>query len=174
MAPGRQLIYGDFLPGGFQAVGGRPSRAPRKLDSVPLGGWYWIGVCTGLGVAIGVLLAAVLVGSRMAFTAALVLAVGAGVGLGFLIGDWPEAVGGGGGGALGAIGSAQVASGALRRGGARFGTAVFVGLAAVVLAALAWIPAVGFLEAAVVPALGGRLRGRAPERYAGLRSLAKD
>jgi uncharacterized membrane protein len=67
-----------------------------------------------------------------------------------------------------------VASGALRRGGARFGTAVFVGLAAVVLAALAWIPAVGFLEAAVVPALGGRLRGRTPERYAGLRSLAKD
>jgi hypothetical protein len=155
-------------------MGAATVKCSTPLDSASVGSWYWIGVCAGLGVAIGVLVAAVLVGSRMAFTAALVLAVGAGVGVGFLIGDWPEAVGGGTGGALGAIGSAQVASGALRRGGARFGTAVFVGLAALVLAALAWIPAVGFIEAAVVPALGGRLRGRAPERYAGLRSLAKD
>jgi hypothetical protein len=166
---GLRRLPSDRISGWPRAV----ERARRtRLSSV--GSWYWIGVCAGLGVAIGVLLAAVLVGSRMAFTAALVLAVGAGVGLGFVIGDWPEAVGGGAGGALGAIGSAQVASGALRRGGARFGTAVFVGLAALLLAALAWIPAVGFLEAAVVPALGGRLRGRAPERYAGLRSLAKD
>jgi hypothetical protein len=32
----------------------------------------------------------------------------------------------------------------------------------------------GYVEAALVPALGARLRGRAAERYAGLRSLAKD
>jgi hypothetical protein len=75
---------------------------------------------------------------------------------------------------LGAVGAGQVVAGTLRRGGTRFGTAAFVGLAAVVLAALAWIPGVGYLEAAVVPALAGRLRRRAPERYAGLRSLAKD
>jgi uncharacterized membrane protein len=62
----------------------------------------------------------------------------------------------------------------LRRGGTWLGTAAFIGLAAVVLAALAWIPAVGYLEVAVVPALAARLRGRAPERYAGLRSLARD
>jgi hypothetical protein len=43
-----------------------------------------------------------------------------------------------------------------------------------VLAALAWIPIVGYIQAAVVPAVAARLRGRAPERYAGLRSLAKD
>jgi hypothetical protein len=46
--------------------------------------------------------------------------------------------------------------------------------AAVLLAALAWIPIVGYLEAVVVPALAARLRGRMPERYAGLRSLARD
>ena len=47
-------------------------------------------------------------------------------------------------------------------------------VAAVVFAAVAWIPVVGYLEATLVPALAVRLRGRAGERYAGLRSLAKD
>ena len=50
----------------------------------------------------------------------------------------------------------------------------FLRLAAVPLAAIAWIPIVGYLEAAVVPAFAARLRGRTAERYAGLRSLAKD
>jgi hypothetical protein len=49
-----------------------------------------------------------------------------------------------------------------------------MGAAGVVLAALTWIPIVGYLEAAIVPALAARLRGRMPERYAGLRSLARD
>jgi hypothetical protein len=139
-----------------------------------LGSWYWIGVCAGLGVAFGVLLAGLFAGTRIALTAALVVAAGVGVGIGFGLGQWDEAIGGGAGGALGAVGAAQLVAGTLRRGGARFGTAVFIGLAALVLAALAWIPIAGYLEAAVVPAFAARLRGRAPERYAGLRSLAKD
>jgi hypothetical protein len=139
-----------------------------------MGGWYWIGVCAGLGVGIGVLLAGFLAGTRAALIAALVLAVAAGVGVGFLIGEWNEAIGGGAGGVLGAIGAAQLVAGTLRRGGARFGTAVFVGLAALLLGALAWVPAAGYLEAVLVPTLAARLRRRAPERYAGLRSLARD
>ncbi len=139
-----------------------------------MGSWYWIGVCAGLGVAVGVLLAGLFAGTRIALTAALVLAVGIGVAIGFALGQWDEAIGGGAGGALGSIGAAQLVMGTLRRGGARFGIVVFVGLAAVVLAALAWIPIVGYLEAALVPAFAARLRGRAPERYAGLRSLARD
>jgi hypothetical protein len=139
-----------------------------------MGNWYWIGVCVGLGVGVGVFLAGVLAGTRMVLLAALVFAIGVGVAIGFAVGEWEEAVGGGAGGALGAIGAAQLAAGTLRRGGARFGTAVLLGIAALLLAALAWIPAVGYLEAAVVPALGARLRGRAPERFAGLRSLARD
>src|SRR6266581_1539091 len=134
-----------------------------------MGDWYWIGVCAGLGVGIGVLLAGLLAGTRAALTGVLVLAAGLGVAVGFGIGEWDEAIGGGAGGTLGAIGAAQLVTGTLRRGGARFGTAVFI-----VLAALAWIPGVGFLEAALVPAFAARLRGRAAERYAGLRSLAKD
>jgi hypothetical protein len=139
-----------------------------------MGSWYWIGVCVGLGVAVGVLLAGALAGTRLALGAALVLAVGSGVAIGFALGEWDEAIGGGVGGAVGSIGAAQLVTGTLRRGGARFGIAVFVGLAAVVLAAVAWIPIAGYLEAALVPALAARLRGRAPERYAGLRSLARD
>ena len=139
-----------------------------------MGSWYWIGVCAGLGVGIGVLLAALFGASRALLAAALVLAVGAGVVVGFALGQWDEAVGGGAGGALGSLGAAQLVAGTLRRGGTRLGTALFIGAAAVLLAALAWIPGVGYVEATVVPALAARLRGRVPERYAGLRSLARD
>ena len=34
-----------------------------------MGSWYWIGVCAGLGVAVGVLLAGVLTGTRAALAA---------------------------------------------------------------------------------------------------------
>ena len=139
-----------------------------------MGSWYWIGVCAGLGVALGVLLAGLLAGTRMALAAAFVLAAGGGVAVGFALGQWEEAIGGGAGGALGALGAAQLVAGTLRRGGARFGIAVFIGLAALLLAAAAWIPAAGYLEATLVPAFAARLRGRAAERYAGLRTLARD
>src|SRR3954465_6363871 len=110
-----------------------------KLHCLQMGSWYWIGVCAGLGVAVGVLLGAVFAGTRIALTAALVLAAGIGGAIGFALGPWAEALGGGRwaealgggvGGVLGAIGSAQLASGTMRRGGARFGVAVFFGLAA--------------------------------------------
>ena len=139
-----------------------------------MGDWYWIGVCAGLGVAIGVVLAALLGGARSRLAIALVLAGGAGVLVGLAIGEWDEAIGGGAGGVLGALGAAQVVTGTVRRGGTRFGIAVFAAIAAIALAALAWIPIVGYIEATVVPAFAARLRGRLPERYAGLRSLARD
>src|SRR5207249_8425593 len=115
------------------------------------------GVCAWLGAAGGVRQAVFLTGTRVSLTAALVLAAGAGVAVGFALGQWDEAVGGGVGGALGSIGAAQLVSGALRRGGSRFGTAIFIALAAVVLAAVAWIPVAGYLEATLLPALAVRL-----------------
>lgn len=139
-----------------------------------MGAWYWIGVAAGLGVALGTLIVGALAATRTLLVIAVVVAAGLGVLVGVAIGNWEEAIGGGAGGVLGAFGSAQVVSGTLRRGGTRLGTALIVGAAAVVLAAIAWIPAAGFLEATVVPAFAARLRGRMPERYAGLRSLARD
>src|SRR5947207_348957 len=109
-----------------------------------MGAWYWIGVAAGLGVAAGVLIA----GSLRAAAAA--------------------------GGAAGGIGAAQVVRGALRRGGTRGGTALIVAGAALAVAALAWVPALGYLEAVALPAIAARLRRRSPETYAGLRTLAKD
>ncbi|HVA29929.1 MAG TPA: hypothetical protein VMU58_01545 [Gaiellaceae bacterium] len=144
-----------------------------------MGAWYWIGVCAGLGAGIGVLLAGLAGAGRAALLAAGVVALAAGAGIGYAIdtwqpGSWGDVAAGVAGGLAGALGAAQVVRGALRRGGTRGGTAALVALGAVAVAALAWVPALGYVEAIALPALAARLRRRAPERYAGLRTLAKD
>ncbi|HVS84053.1 MAG TPA: hypothetical protein VHD91_00310, partial [Gaiellaceae bacterium] len=63
---------------------------------------------------------------------------------------------------------------ALRRGGTRGGTAALVGVAGILVAALGLVPVLGYLEALALPAVAARLRRTQPERYAGLRTLAKD
>jgi hypothetical protein len=135
-----------------------------------MGSWYTIGLLAGLGVAVGVLAAGLV--PRLA--AAAVGAAAVAVGIGFARFDWDEAVAGAVGSLLGALGATVIVTGALRRGGTRGGTAVLVGLAAVVVAGLAFVPALGYLEAVVLPAFALRLRRREPERYAGLRTLARD
>ena len=135
-----------------------------------MGAWYWIGVLAGVGVAFGLVAAAIV----PRWLLAAVVAVGLGVAVGLFVFDWPEAVAGGLGGAAGAFGAAPVVAGALQRGGTRGGVALFVGAGAVVVAGLAFVPGVGYLEAVVVPVLGFRLRSRLPERFAGLRTLARD
>lgn len=134
--------------------------------------WYWIGVVCGLGVAIGLAVTGALAKSRTGFVLATVLAVWGGVGAGFLIDDLGEAVGGAVGGLAGSLGGAQLLSGTLRRGGTRVGTAVFLALGALGVAAIAFVPAAGYLEAVAVPALAARLRRLGGKRYAGLRTLA--
>jgi hypothetical protein len=144
-----------------------------------MGGWYWIGVCAGLGAGAGVLVSGFVGAARIALVAAGLVALAAGAGLGFAIdswqpGGWGDVLAGVLGGLAGALGAAQVVTGALRRGGTRGGTATLVAGAAVVAAALAWVPALGYLEALALPLLAARIRRRAPERYAGLRTLARD
>jgi hypothetical protein len=135
-----------------------------------MGDWYTIGLLVGLGVAFGILAAAIV--PRFVFAA--IIAAAAGVIVGLFVFGWGQAIGGGVGGVLGAFGTTPVVSGALRRGGTRGGTAVLVGAGAVVAAGLAFIPIVGFIEAAALPAVGARLRRREPEKHAGLRTLARD
>jgi hypothetical protein len=135
-----------------------------------VGDWYTIGILAGLGAAIGVASTGVL---RRALLG-LVVAAAVAVGIGFAFGQWDEAAGGLAGAACGALGSAPLVSGTLRRGGTRGGTAVLLALAALVGAALAFVPVVGYLEAVAVPVLGARLRRRSPDRHAGLRTLARD
>lgn len=135
-----------------------------------MGDWYTIGILVGLGVALGVAGTGAL--RRIPLGALAGAAVAVVVGL--LVWHWEQAVGGAVGAMCGAVGAGPLVSGTLRRGGTRGGTATLLAVAAVVGAALAFVPAVGYLEALAVVALGLRLRQRAPERHAGLRSLARD
>ena len=135
-----------------------------------MGGWYTIGILAGLGAAFGILVAGIV--PRLVVAA--LAAAAAAIVVGFVVFDWQEAVAGAVAGVLGGIGATPVVAGALRRGGTRGGTAALVGGGALVVAALAFVPVLGYLLAAAVPALGLRLRRREPERHAGLRTLARD
>lgn len=139
-----------------------------------MGDVYWVGVFLGLGVGIGVVLAGMLGAVRLGFAAAVVLGGAIGAVLGFALAGFEDAVAGGVGGLVGAAGVRQLISGTVRRGGTRGATAVLTAVAGVVLAAFAFVPLLGYLEALAVPALGVRLRRREPSRYAGLRTLARD
>lgn len=135
---------------------------------------YWIGVFLGLGLGIGVLLAGFLGASRAGLLAAIALAAVAGFLLGIWLGDEPEAAAGAIGGIFGSASTGELVRGALRRGGARLGTGLLVGAGALVVAILAFVPLVGYLETLALPVFAARMRRKQPERYAGLRTLAGD
>jgi hypothetical protein len=139
-----------------------------------MGGWYTIGLAAGHGAALGVLAAALLAWTRAGLPGAVVLGALAGGALTLVFGGWPEVLAGTVGGALAAAGAAPVARGALARGGTRGGTILLLGLGAAALAALAFVPVLGYLEPVAVAVLGVRVRRRAGQRYAGLRILARD
>jgi hypothetical protein len=135
-----------------------------------VGAWYWIGVLAGLGAALGVGAAGIL----LRWPLAALLAVVAGAAIGFGVLHWSEALAGALGGVAGAFGASPLVNGALRRGGTRLGLAVFVLLGGLVAAGLAFIPIAGYVEAVLLPGIGLRARRRAPEQHAGLRILARD
>lgn len=138
-----------------------------------VGAWYAIGVAAGLGAAIGLVVSSIAAGRRaLVVPAALASAVVAAA-VGYAFEEW-AAITGATGAILGAVVGAQLAGGALGRGGTRAGTALLVTGGAIVVALLALVPLVGYVEVAALPALAVRLRRRAPETYAGLRILARD
>ena len=157
-------------PNDVEDGGCRSSAQLRAICNLGrVGDWYTIGILVGLGAAIGVALS----GALRRAVPALVAACAVAVILGFAFGQWDEAAGGFAGAICGALGSAPLVSGTLRRGGTRGGTATLLAGASLVGAALAFVPVLGYLEALAVPVLGARLRRRAPDRHAGLRTLAK-
>jgi hypothetical protein len=145
-----------------------------------MGSWYWIGVSAGLGPAVGMLVAAwVGVAVRGALVMAGLAAVAAGAAVGFGIeewqpGGWADIALGAGGALAGILAAAPTVRGALRRGGTQLGTKTLVVGAALVVAAIAWIPAAGYVAAVALLGLAALLRRARPERYAGLRTLARD
>lgn len=135
---------------------------------------YWVGVFLGLGVAIGVATAGLAGGGRTATVLSAILSGAVGVGLGLVLGGIEDGVAAGLGGVLGAVGTQRMLSGTLRRGGTRGAAAALLVAVGFLLALIAFVPLAGFFEAAAVPVLATRLRRRDPERYAGLRILARD
>jgi hypothetical protein len=139
-----------------------------------VGDWYPIGVAVGVGVALAGLFASSRFGAATSTLGAALWGVVAGFVTNAWIGaDWAGPLAGVIGGVIGAVSASVLVRGALRRGGTRGGTGFIVGSAALALFALALVPIVGFVEAVVMPVLAGRARRRHPERYAGLRTLAK-
>jgi hypothetical protein len=132
-----------------------------------MGTWYWIGVLAGIGAALGV--ASSVRVRTISVPAALIVVIA----VALVVKSWPEAIAGVLGVALGFIGSAPLITGAMRRGGTRLGVSLIIGAFAIVLAGLAFVPALGYVEAVALPALGLRLRRRTPDRHAGLRTLTK-
>lgn len=163
---------------GAARCGWEPPHAPGRVSVIPtlrrVGDVYWVGVFLGLGIGIGILLAGLLGVSRAALVAATLVAAAIGAWLGIAFGELEDAIAGGIGGAVGAVATNQLLSGTLRRGGTRIAAAALLALGAVVVGLLAFVPLVGYLEAVALPAFGARLRRREPDRYAGLRSLARD
>src|SRR4051794_6246800 len=84
----------------------RPQTRDPHYSDPPMGAWYTIGLLAGLGAAFGVLAAALV--PRLAV--AVVAACAAGVVVGVLVFGWAEAVAGGIGGVLGALGAVPVVS----------------------------------------------------------------
>ena len=138
-----------------------------------MGAWYTIGLSLGVGVGAGVLAAGLLARGVPGIAMAAVGGAATGALAGLIVGETAEVIAGAIGGPLGAIGAAQLVVGALRRGGTKGGIAFLVAAVGIVVAVLALVPVLGYAEAVVVPALAARLRRRFPERYAGLRTLAK-
>jgi hypothetical protein len=136
--------------------------------------WYRIGVAAGIGAGIALVASGWLARTRPGALLAVLIGAGAGVAVGFALADWKDAVGGAIGGLLGGLGGVPLAAGTLRRGGTAVGTGILIGLAGLGIAALALVPFLGYLEALALPALAARARRREPERYAGLRTLARD
>jgi hypothetical protein len=138
-----------------------------------VGAWYTIGLCLGLGLGFGVVLAGLFSVNRIGTAAAAVAGAVAGAAVGYGISEFPEAIAGGVGGFVGAASAAAVVRGALRRGATRMGLAAYLGAAGVLVLLLAFIPIAGYLVVVALPALALRMRGRQAARYAGLRTLAK-
>ena len=138
-----------------------------------MGNWYEIGLVLGLAVGGGVIAAAALARTRTGILVGGVAAAAVGIAIGVAVGDALPPVAGGLGGALGMLGASLLVRGALRRGGTTSGTAALVGIAGLVLAALALVPVLGYVEGVAVPLLGFRARRRSAKRFAGLRTLAK-
>ena len=98
----------------------------------------------------------------------------AGFGVGWAIGGWHEAIAGAAGGVLATLIAGAVVTRTIEAAGREAGRPCSSSPPRSSSRRSRWIPVLGYLEVAAVPALAARARRRRPERYAGLRTLARD
>jgi hypothetical protein len=149
------------------------SRPPRLSTLLAVGNWYTVGLCLGLGRALGIVVSGILGSNVIGVGAGAVVGAALGVAIGLLIGETEEAVACGVGVVIGSLSAAVAVRGALRRGATRFGVGAYLSAVGIVIALLALVPILGYLAAVGVPILAARMRGREAARFAGLRTLAK-
>ena len=146
---------------------------PTTLRAVVF--WYWLGVVLGLGVALGIAIGALLAPFRGAIPLSSLVAAIGGYTLAFAFFLGPvAALSGAAGGIVGGWGSAVLARRTLSRGGTRGATAILLLTAALVAGALAFVPVLGYLETVLLGILALRLSRGGGDRFAGLRTLARD
>jgi len=155
-----------IVPARFRRIG------PSTLLAVGL--WYWLGVALGFGVAVGTVVAGLIAPVRAGVLLAAIVAAAAGYGLALVFVAPLAALFGAAGGAAGAVAIAQLCRRTLARGGTRGATGVLIFLLGLVVGGLAFVPALGYLEAVLAVLLAVRLRRGSGGRYAGLRTLARD
>jgi hypothetical protein len=134
---------------------------------------FTIGMSVGMGLAAGVLLAGILAGWKHGLIASTVGALGVGIVAGLLVKGWLGLPGGMVGAIVGAVSAGTIVRGALRRGATVGPTAFLLACAAMMIAFASLIPLVGFVFLVVVPVVAYRRARSEPERYGGLRTLAK-
>ena len=146
---------------------------PTTLRAVGL--WYWLGVALGLGAALGIAIGALLASFPGATPlSALVGAIGGyALAAAFLLG-FVAAISGAAGGIVGGCGSSELARRTVSRGGTRLGTAILLFAVALVAGGLAFVPALGYFEAVLLGIFTLRLLRGGSDRFAGLRTLARD
>jgi hypothetical protein len=137
--------------------------------------WYWLGVGLGLGVALGIAIGALLAPLHGAVVLSAVMAGACGYLFAFVffLGSLTALVGAASGIVSGGA-AAELARRTLRRGGTSGSTTFLLLIAAALAAGLAFVPGVGYAEAVLAAALALMMSRGGGDRYAGLRTLARD
>jgi len=150
-------------------------RAAVAITLRAVGLWYWLGVSLGLGVALGIAIGALLGPFRGGCVLSALAAAGGGYALAaFFYLGLVAALVGAVGGIVGGLGSAVLARRTLKRGGTRGATTILLIVVALIAAGLAFVPVAGYIETALVGILTLRLSRGGGDRFAGLRTLARD
>ena len=141
-----------------------------------MGLWYSIGVALGIGIALGTAIAGAFAPVRGALLLASLIAAACGYVLAFAVIDlhFLPAASGAIGGLVGGPVTVELCRRTLARGGTKVATAILLVIAGALIAALALIPVAGYVEALLVIVFGLLQRRRGGDRYAGLRTLARD